>query len=756
MIVAQERKLVVFCQNRRLIQRYREEIARTPDQAAPYFRLAQAAEATGDDVVALESLEAAVSRAKPAELFDGALLADAAVDHRYRLLMKMGEKARPTGALAVAEGHFRAAATSARQERDRLQARLTLADVQYDRGAVAESIKTLQELLGDETLRRLNVSAEGGRRSVRSDLLIADRLATIVGTKGLAVYEEYDREAAALLEAGRESGDARQFAEVARHYPASTVVPDALLELGRLQETGGHPAEAVRAYKRLLATSAGDLPRAHALLGMARAYEAQKLWVPARDAYTAVATRYASIALGGDGPDAKTPLGTLALNRLVRAPFDHMTGDRAEPLLPAPLSRLWSKPLATSWRPLSAEGVPPTAEAGRIFLTNGGDLRPIDANAAPPRWTAELGGHPLWVAYLDERVLAATGDRIEARRWRAATSSGSLTRTHRRRARRKPSPFDRPDAADGVKAENEPTGKLHGVRLVGNRIYALHGDRRLIGLDGETGQVDWSFTPLAGTINPNVLVTPETVVFQLRKPNIAVVLDAATGRRRLEFALTEDDDWERPPLAVDADHVAVVSNRRTVALLDLARHERLGFPRKRRDAAQRAAPTVWRRRKTDARPRRYGTDPARCDHRRETLVAPSGAENLSERPEAFALDGDQVYWVNSRNLNCASLRDGALAWTRYLSGPPSGWSIDLSARCVLAYPGQPRVGTEGEGFPLVFRRRSDGVLVQRLLFPPDATELTVRLAPGGLLVATENGVWSLGERSPVDVEAGGR
>ncbi len=56
LIVAQERKLVVFCQNRRLIQRYREEIARLrPDRAAaPYFRLSQAApKPTGDDTVAL-------------------------------------------------------------------------------------------------------------------------------------------------------------------------------------------------------------------------------------------------------------------------------------------------------------------------------------------------------------------------------------------------------------------------------------------------------------------------------------------------------------------------------------------------------------------------------------------------------------------------------------------------------------------------------------------------------------------------------
>ena len=55
LIVAQADGMVVFCQNSRLIERYREEIARAPDQPASYFRLARAAEAVGRDEMALES-----------------------------------------------------------------------------------------------------------------------------------------------------------------------------------------------------------------------------------------------------------------------------------------------------------------------------------------------------------------------------------------------------------------------------------------------------------------------------------------------------------------------------------------------------------------------------------------------------------------------------------------------------------------------------------------------------------------------------
>jgi hypothetical protein len=136
---------------------------------------------------------------------------------------------------------------------------------------------------------------------------------------------------------------------------------------------------------------------------------------------------------------------------------------------------------------------------------------------------------------------------------------------------------------------------------------------------------------------------------------------------------------------------------------------------------------------------------------------PLGSEDLSERPEALAIDGDRVYWASGQTLSGAWLRDGSLAWSQHLSGPESGWAVDLTERCVMAYPGLPRrAGDEVEGLPLVFRRRDDGRLVQRLLFPVPVTEVAVRLAPGGAVVATQAGLWALGERAQVDAAGAGR
>jgi cellulose synthase operon protein C len=756
LIVAQDRKLVVFCQNRRLIQRYREEIARTPDQAASYYRMAQAAEATGQDDLAIETLEEALKRARPSESIDGEPLVAATRDHRFRLLMKMGEKARASGEAVAAETRFREAALAARMDRDRLRARLSEADVQLLRGAAKESVATLQGLLAEEPLRALSVAAEEGHRTIRADLLIADRLAAIVKANGRALYAKFDRDARTLLDRGKAADDPRQLEEVGRSYPVAEVVPDALLSLGRLYLAKKRPAEAARAYKRLLATAPDDGPRARALLGLARAYEEQKLWVPARDAYSQALARFPSIGVESEELGSVIPLGLTVARRLEQSPFDRMTGDRAEPSLPVPLARRWNKTLEAPMRPLAAEGVPPSPDAGRVFLVKGSEIRPLDAATGSTRWTADLGGTPLWVGYLDDRVLAATETRIVALGLEKGNSLWQFDATAPGSGRRGANPFARPESP--ARSAAELAGKLQGFRVVGNRVFCLRGDRELIAFDGDTGMIDWSFSPAGGAINPNLLIGPHRVVAQVRKPNAILVLDTATGRRRAEYAQTEDEEWTRPPLALDDDHVVLVADRRTVARFDLTRGVNSWVFRESREMPKNGPPRLF----GDGERLMLvhdGNELIRIDAATgvKKWSRPLGSEDLSERPEALAIDGARIYWVSGQALNAALMRDGSSAWSFHLSGPESGWSIDLTERCVLAYPGLPRrVENELEGLPLVFRRRDDGRLVQRLLFPVPVSDVAVRLAPGGVVVATQAGVWALGERSPMDGRGAGR
>ncbi len=758
LIVAQPDKLVVFCQNRQLIQRYREEIARSPGQAAPHYRMAQAAEATGEDETALKSLEQAQALARPSETIDGTPLLEATRDHRFRLLFKLGETARTAGDLARAETRYAEAAEAARIDRDRLRARLAEADAQLGRGSARASIATLQHLLSEETLRGLTVAAEEGRRSIRADLLIGDRLASILNTHGRALYADFEREARALLEKGTSSGDPRQLEEVGRSYPVAEAVPSALLELGRLNDAKKRPSEASRAYKRLLAVAPNDALRARALVGLARAFEAQKLWVPARDAYTQALTRFPDVNLESEGAGKEIRLGVLVSRRLEQPPFDRMTADRAEPSLPVPLRRRWQRSLGETVLPIAADGVPPSPESGRIFLARGSEIRPVGSESGSSLWSADLGGTPLWIGYLDDRVLAATESRLVALSLEKGQPLWQFDTAVPGAGRAGPNPFARPEP---LKATAEPAGKLNGFRIVGSRLFCLRGDRQLIAFDGESGQIDWSFAAPGGSINPQLLIGPQRVVLQTRKPNAVLVLDTATGLRRAEYPQPDDEEWPRPPLPLDEDHVVLVVDRRTVARFDLNRGETSWVFRESREMPKNGPPRPF----GDSERLlivQDGNDLIRLDATTgvKRWSRPLGAEDLSnrtDRTEALALDGDRVYWVSGQTLSAVRLQDGSLAWTQYLSGPQVGWMLDLTERCVLAYPGEPRhQNNEIEGLPLVFLRRDDGRLVQRLHFGVSVTDVSIRLAPGGGVVATQSDLWALGERATVDGHKGDR
>ncbi len=751
LVVAQADKLVVFCQNRRLIQRYREEIARHPDQAGPYFRLARAAEAIGDDSLALESLSTTLERARPSENVDGVPLLEAAGDQRFRLLLRIGDRALADKNFAGAEKRFHEAFQGARLDRDRLRARLAESDAQLASGAASKAVATLHELLMEDRFRNIAVASEEGRRSTRSDILIADRLATIIHDRGRSVYADYDRKARALYESGKAAGEARTLEEVARSFPLSESVPQALLALARVHENAKRPAQAARAYKRLLATAPTDALRARALLGLARAFEEQKLWAPARDAYAQALTRFSSVNVALEDLGTETPLGPLVAQRLIQPPFDRMTGDRVEPPMPVPLTRRWSRTLIGPARPIPAEGVPPSSESSRLFLAKGSEIGPVNAADGASPWAFELGSAPIWVGYLDDRIVVGTENGLSALGlkkgnvlWKSDLADAA--------AKRASGPFATPT---GGKAANEPVGKLHGFRIVGSQVYCLRGDRELIAFDGDTGLIDWSFRPIAGKLNPNVFVGPQRVILQVLEPRAVLVLDTSNGRRLAEHAQTEADDaWPRPPLPIDDDRVALVLDRRTVGLYDFTKGVNTWIYRESRELPVHGPPRLF----GDAERLMLlhdGTELVRLDAATglKKWSRPLGSENLSERADALTLDGERIYCVNGQVVSGIRLGDGSTAWSRHLVGPRSGWAVELTERCVLAYPGQREEGEEvGDGVPLVLRRRDTGDLVQRVLFAAPSNDVTVRLSPGGALVATPTGLWSLASRTdrPMD------
>jgi len=765
LIVAQNDGLTAFCQNSRLIERYRQEIAGGPERAEPHYRLARAAEAAGGAELALASYEAAARLARPSETVDGAPLADAARDHEFRLLLRIAADLRRDAKPAEAAGRLESAAKVARDPGDRLRARLALADSYADLGRPAEAVAVLQELMGEDRLAALTVAADDGRRSVRADLFVGDRLAAIVADAGRSAYAEYDRRARELLAEGRRGRDVRALARAARGFPAAEVVPEALLALGEALEAEGRPDEAATAYKRLLArASADDEARATGLRRLARSYEARGLLVPARDAYQRLQAGFVGVRIEGDA-GAEADAAELASAALAREAFAGLAADRARPAAPSPMVRRWLRAGGGSGdvRPLTAEGTPPSAESGRAFLADDDALTAIDPAGGEDRWTAELGGRAVWAGYVGDKLVAATPSRVVGLdprtgsvRWRfgpeAPPESAPKLDPFARPAA--PNPGPGPDAAPAGAGAAPPAPEFHGFLASEGRLFLLQGGEDLLALDPDAGLVAWSFTAAGGGLNPMVGVGAGRVVLQVGRPAELVVLEADSGRAVSHAPLAEGESLQRSPAVLDEAHAIVVTDRRTVKRLDLARGRFDWAFRESEDLPTYGPPLPMAEAERllvvhDGRTL-IRLDPATGARRWSALL---GMEDLASRPGAMAMDDRRFYWAGGDRLRALSLEDGSAAWSGPLAGPASSrWSIALSDRAVVAFAGASGPASAPAGpLPVVVRRQSDGALVQRFLLPSPIADADLRLDARGAVVATAGGLFALGDRPAAGV-----
>ena len=272
--------------------------------------------------------------------------------------------------------------------------------------------------------------------------------------------------------------------------------------------------------------------------------------------------------------------------------------------------------------------------------------------------------------------------------------------------------------------------------------------------DGDSGLIDWSYTPSTGRINPHLLVGPRRIVLQIRKPNMVLVLDTATGRRRHEFAQPEEEEWPRDPLPIDDEHVALVVNRTKVANFDTSKGTYAWEFEETKDSPRLGPPRLF----CDAERLlvlHEGHDLMRLDLATGAKAWPSwrllGSEDLGDRPEAISIADDRVFVANGPSLSAYSLGNGSMLWKRALKGPSVGWDIALTERSIVAYPGTSRVKEDGVAvLPLVFHRRQDGEPIQRLLIQANVTDLAIRFTTRGALVATQGGLWALGDRQVMD------
>jgi outer membrane protein assembly factor BamB/tetratricopeptide (TPR) repeat protein len=766
LIVAHADGLTVFCQNSRLIERYREELALAPDRALLHYKLARAAEAVGRDEMAREAYKAAIAKAGPSELISGIPLSEAAGLHLFRLLVRLASHSRSSHCFDEAIAQLESASSLATADPERLESRLLLADILLDAGRPRAAVDVLEQLLIDGRVRTLPVAAADGRRTIRADLLITDRLGTILRDHGRGVYESFDRQAASLFQRGKNEHDAHVLVEVCRDYPLARVVPDALLALGALYEESGRRAEAAYTYKRLEALAPDDEYRAIALWSTARVHAARRLFVPARDAYLELLARYPKIELRRG--QARGRIRDLASAELARPPYAALIADRRQPPIPEPMARRWHWQSADlrPVRTIGTAGIAPTIDASRVVLGQRDQVRLLDPTDGATRWAAGLGSPAIWAGYLADKLIAATPRQIVAFELSRGTVQWRFDPVTLAKEPLRPNPF----AAAGTAPERpERSGQaMHDFRVVKGRVFCLRGQGELFAIDGDTGALDWSFSSPPAEINPNLWIGPDRVVIQVDKPNQLLVLKTDDGQPVARSALGDKDVLERPPLPLDDDAVLLVTDPRTVKKFDLTQGQTVWDSRESEGLPVNGPPYVFgdSQRLLVLHDGRWliRLDPATGAKRWSALL---GTEDLSRRPGSVAWDDDRVYciyrWNRIVTLRAITLATGAPDWSRdWVGSENSSWSVALAADHVVAYPSGPADLAElenlppVENMPVIVRRRETGALVQRFVFPAAIANVTLRIDPDGALVATPRGIWGLGawKKSPPSASPG--
>jgi outer membrane protein assembly factor BamB len=285
----------------------------------------------------------------------------------------------------------------------------------------------------------------------------------------------------------------------------------------------------------------------------------------------------------------------------------------------------------------------------------------------------------------------------------------------------------------------------------------LRNRGELIALDGDTGALDWSFASPPAEINPYLWIGAERALLQIDKPNQLLVLRTDDGRPVTRVALGEKEQLERPPMPIDENSVLLVLDRRTVKRFDLVHGQTSWVYQESKDLPVNGPPRLLGNAERllvlhDGR-LLIRLDAATGLKRWECLL---GTDSLSERPESIACDDKNVYCVNFENfsgtmrqsIRAVVLEDGSRAWSHPLSGPQDAiWSIALSERALFAYPSAPESKDSAlVSVPLSLRRRDDGVLIERLVFPTAISEITFKLDPRGAILATSSGIWALSSR----------
>jgi outer membrane protein assembly factor BamB len=752
LIVANEEGLSAFIAPRRSLEQQKREAAAQPKQGAVRYRLALAQADAGQPEAALASFTLAERLAAPAESEHDVPLRDLARWRKHELLLTLADQARAGQHWDDAAGWLARAAAEEFAVSLRLEALSRQVGLWAAAGQPARAVVISQAILTDSALRHGQILGPEGIPQPAA-LWAAGQIDKCIKGKAAAVYAAFEQRAGKLLETAQGQGRIKVLEKLVSEYPNSATARAAVLQLAHLHEQGKQWGAAADAYRTFLRRSPAETDRATALVGLARAYEAQSCWDAARRSWTALGEAHGNQILAD--LDAKLTVKQFLARHLQQPMYQSRGNDKQGEPVP-PLSRTWEVSL-TSAVPeprreagqrllaVATDSALPDAQA-YLFLAGPGQLSCRDAGTGKFCWIRSLPHTPRWVGRHADLVVAADQHGIHVLRladgailWEfvAAVSPGN--------------PF--------VRGEDQDGGRLSGFQLAGGRLFAFHDQRRLLAFDVESGQVQWQqwapgaqlqLPEPAGRFCPFYHAGDDRVVLQTATGQ-CWVLDSRWGRKLYEGP-PNAERWPCPPIAVDERHLCLVPDARHIVLFEpAAGKEAWTYTLDRRPSLSGEPPQVLLHGESllVLVPRSYGYELQCLDVQTGKPRWPQAPLVSTQRFELgrSATDGEVVYLVHDGSLHARSLADGKGLWERALPLAGTDWQARCRRGLLLAYPLRSQAGPLGTSArhraSVVYYNARDGQPVQALNFAADGPQVGVSMSGRTLAVVLGEMAWGL-------------
>ena len=120
-----------------------------------------------------------------------------------------------------------------------------------------------------------------------------------------------------------------------------------------------------------------------------------------------------------------------------------------------------------------------------------------------------------------------------------------------------------------------------------------------------------------------------------------------------------------------------------------------------------------------------------------------GQSHVDDARSAIQCADQRVYVAADGILRAWGLQDGGLLWERYLGTSDTSWRVHVSGATVLSYPSC--TGPSGSDAKITVCDAATGAYLQRLVLPPDQSDVQVYPTPHTTLVACGGILTGLGK-----------